>query len=123
MNILIILIKLSLYFYFKRRKELSQYRFTHENKSVLFGFDEPLKCCFLVIENKDDPDADPLYSNLNQNNWKLDFADIINVLSDFDIEAPANLFLALLKDIENHDPNYSNMGVDILKDIGIYKGN
>jgi len=81
---------------------MSQRHFGNETYDVLTGWDRPLQYHFLVISQRDRPEQEPVFSNLDLLNPAMTFEQIADTLHAFGIAAPPTLYTDLAQDqLEN----------------------
>ncbi len=82
---------------------MSQYHFQNENYKVLYGWDDPLQYCFLVIYKVVETNPwTPVFSNMDLENPGMSIPQIKETLASYGIDSPNELAENL-----NHDETHS----------------
>jgi hypothetical protein len=77
---------------------MSRRYFGNETYEVVTGWDRPLQYHFLVISQRDDPDGEPIFSNLFLRHPAMTLEQIADTLKTYGITAPPTLLTDLNAD-------------------------
>ena len=77
---------------------MTQRSFETDTYAVLTGWDRPLQYHFLVISQRDQPDEEPIFSNLYLQNPAMSLEAITATMTSFGITAPPALLADLRED-------------------------
>src|SRR5215831_11356782 len=74
---------------------MSRRYFGNETYEAVAGWDRPLQYYFLDVYQRDHPDQDPIFSNLDLLNPSMTLEQIADTLTTYGITAPPTLFADL----------------------------